>query len=82
MDWDERRCQYLFSLMALTPYEDLDSLLIYLEDEDMFVQERACEIVGHHRYEPAREKLNWVAAEGTHNGKLAAKKALAKMRRM
>lgn len=78
---DDQRRQYLFSLMALTSYNNLDSLLPYLADEDMFVQERACEIMGFHRYKPAYEKLKEVAEHGMHNGKLAAKRALSQIKR-
>lgn len=78
---DDQRCQYLFSLMALTPYSRLDALLPCLADEDMFVQERACEIMGFHRYKPAYEKLKEVAEHGTHNGKMAAKRALSQIKR-
>lgn len=46
----------------------------------MYVQERTCEIIGFHRYLPAREKLIEVSINGMHNGKLAAKRALARMR--
>lgn len=74
---DDTRCQYMVSIMALTPKGYLDSLFNYLDDEDMFVQERACEIFGFHGYMPAREKLIEVSKNGMHNGKLAVKRALA-----
>ncbi|MEY8744400.1 HEAT repeat domain-containing protein [Bacillales bacterium AN1005] len=77
---DDIRCQYIFSIMALTPKRNLDSLIKYLDDEDMYVQERACEILGFHRYIPARDKLVEVSTNGMHNGKLAAKRALARIR--
>ncbi|MGG4341710.1 HEAT repeat domain-containing protein [Paenibacillus lautus] len=77
---DDIRCQYIFSIMALTPKRYLDSLIKYLDDEDMYVQERACEIIGFHRYIPAREKLKDLSINGMHNGKLAAKRALASIR--
>lgn len=79
---DDQRCQYLLSIMALTPYQHLNMLLGYLDDEDMYVQERACEILGYHRYEPASEKLQEVLNHGTHNGKLAAKIALSKINKV
>lgn len=44
------------------------------------VQERACEIIGFHRYTPTREKLIEVSKDGMHKGKLAAKRALVRMR--
>lgn len=77
---DDIRCQYIFSIMALTPIKHLESLIKYLDDEDMYVQEKACEIIGFHRYIPAREKLLEVSKNGMHNGKLAAKRALARIR--
>ncbi|WP_245596186.1 HEAT repeat domain-containing protein [Paenibacillus taiwanensis] len=77
---DEIRCQYIFSIMALTPKRYIDSLMKYLDDDDMYVQERACEIIGFHKYAPAREKLIEVSINGMHNGKLAAKRALANLR--
>lgn len=77
---DDLRCQYIYSIMALTPNSGLDSLIPYLDDEDMYVQERACEIMGFHRYIPAREKLLEVSLSGMPNGKSAAKRALARIR--
>ncbi|UNK20304.1 HEAT repeat domain-containing protein [Paenibacillus sp. N3/727] len=77
---DDLRCQLLFSIMALTPKMHLDSLVKYLDDEDMYVQERACEILGYHRYIPAKDKLIEVSESGMHNGKQAAKRALSRLR--
>ena len=76
---DDRRCQFLYSLMALTPYSHLDTLLRYLDDEDMYVQERACEIFGFYQYTPAVEQLKIVAEHGLPNGKRAAKRALSQI---
>lgn len=76
---DEVRCQHIYSLMSLTPYNELHTLLCYLDDEDMYVQERACDIFGYHRYLPAKEKLQEVLEQGMHNGKSAAKRALARI---
>nr|WP_018883936.1 hypothetical protein [Paenibacillus massiliensis] len=77
---EEERCMLLYSVMALTPISRLDSLLPYLDDEDMYVQERACDVLGHHRYVPAKEKLEVVAKQGMHNGKSAAARALSRIR--
>lgn len=76
---DDVRCQYIYSVLALTPYNHLDTLLKFLDDEDMYVQERACDILGYHKYLPAREKLRELSQHGMHNGKLAAKRALARL---
>ncbi|WP_247739028.1 hypothetical protein [Bacillus sp. 165] len=77
---EEKRTQYLFSVMALTPYTQLHKIIPLLEDSDMWVQERAAEILGFHRYIPAREKLNWVKEHGQHNGKMSAELALKRIR--
>ncbi|ACT04232.1 SMI1/KNR4 family protein [Paenibacillus sp. JDR-2] len=77
---DELRCQSIFAILALTPKDHLDSIVKYLDDEDMYVQERACEIIGHHRYLPAKDKLTEVSEFGMHNGKMAAQQTLAKLR--
>ena len=54
---DELRLQLLMSIMALTPYDRLDTLLMYLEDEDPYVRERAEWIFKHHGVSPG--KLRW-----------------------
>lgn len=77
---EEKRTQYLFSIMALTPYTQLHEIIPLLEDSDMWVQERAAEILGFHRYLPAREKLNWVKEHGQYNGKMAAELALKRIK--
>lgn len=77
---EEKRTQYLFSIMALTPYTQLHEIIPLLEDSDMWLQERAAEILGFHRYLPAREKLNWVKEHGQYNGKMAAELALKRIR--
>lgn len=77
---DDLRCQVIFSIMALTPIDQLESLMAFLDDEDMYVQERACEIMGFHKFKPARDKLEEITANGSHNGKQAAKRALLHMR--
>ncbi|HDR7947437.1 TPA: LacI family transcriptional regulator [Bacillus toyonensis] len=46
----------------------------------MWVQERAAEILGFHRYVPASEKLNWVKEHGQHNGKMVAELALKRIK--
>ncbi|MEK4738765.1 MULTISPECIES: hypothetical protein [Bacillus] len=77
---EEKRAHYLFSIMALTPYAQLHEILPLLDDPDMWVQERAAEILDFHRYVPASEKLNWVKEHGQHNGKLAAELALKRIK--
>ncbi|MDG0876146.1 hypothetical protein L5D93_28545 [Paenibacillus thiaminolyticus] len=76
---EDYRVQLIYSVMAVTPMTDLDSIVKYLDDEDMYVQERA-EILGYHRHVPAKEKLREIAQSGMPNGRQAAKGALAKIR--
>lgn len=77
---EEKRAQYLFSIMALTPYTQLHEILPLLDESDMWVQERAAEILGFHIYVPASEKLNWIKEHGQHNGKMAAELALKRIK--
>lgn len=76
---DEMRCQHIYSVLALTPHDHLDSLVQFLDEDDMFVQERACDILGYHQYAPARGKLREIAEHGLPNARSAAKRALARM---
>lgn len=78
---DDYRTNLLFCIMALTPKSHLDEIIKYLYDEDMWVQERACRILGYHKYEPAIEHLKKVRENGMHNSKLAAKRALNEIKK-
>lgn len=75
------RANLLFCIMALTPKSNLNEIIKYLYDEDMWVQERACRVLGYHKYEPATEHLKKVMENGMHNGKLAAKRALNEIKK-
>jgi hypothetical protein len=77
---DERRKQTAFALLALTAPPDIETTLYpFLDDEDMYVQERAIELLGFHRYQPAQAKLTELVTTAQHNGQLAAKIALQKI---
>jgi hypothetical protein len=68
---DEKR--YLaYSIMALTPPDRVDTLLEFLEDDDMWTQERACWIFGRRKYQPAVGRLAVMALRGQHNGQIKA----------
>lgn len=73
------RGYYAFCIMALTPFEHTESLLSFIWDEDQWVQERCCEILGCRKYKPAIPQLAEVATQGSHNGRLAAIKALGRI---
>ena len=76
---DEERTYYAFCMMALMPFEQTASLLAFTHDEYMYIQERACQILGLRRYEGAVERLAEVARAGKHNGRMAAIIALGKI---
>lgn len=70
------RTQYAFTMMALTPVDHTAELLAFLQDDDMWIVERACEIIGARRYAPAIPQLGQVVEQGQHNGRMAALWAL------
>lgn len=70
---------FAFNIMGLTPLADTDSILGFLDAEDMYVQERACAILGHRKFAPAVEPLAHLAAHGKGNGQTAALAALGKI---
>lgn len=78
---DDYRTNLLFCIMGLTPKTHLDKIIQYLYDEDMWVQERACKILGDHKYKPAEGHLEKIMEDGMHNSRLAAKKALNEIRK-
>lgn len=80
-DDDEVRTQTAFCIMALTSPSSIEETIYpFLDDEDMYIQERAIEILGFHRYEPAIGKLTELLTNAHYNGKLAAKVALQKIK--
>ncbi|MFC3801168.1 hypothetical protein [Cohnella sp. GCM10012308] len=76
---EDIRCQTAFAIVGLTPKADLAQLLTLLEDEDMYVQERACERLGAEQFTAAEEPLRELARNGVSNAKSAAARALASM---
>jgi len=77
---EDLRQQLAFSVMALVKSEEIESYVYpLLDDEDMYIQERAIEIIGFHKYEPARNKLIELTKTAMVNGKLAAGKALKEL---
>ena len=68
-----------FNLVA--EKEAVQWLLPYLDDRDMYVQERAIELVGRHNCRAAREKLQMLQTTALPNGQTAAKRVLAEWRK-
>jgi hypothetical protein len=79
-DDDQRRTQTAFAIMALASPADIETIIYpFLDDEDMYVQERAIALLGFHAYKPAVARLTALATNAQHNGQLAAKIALQRI---
>ena len=70
---------YAMNILGVTPPSETESILEFLDSDDMWIQARSCRIVGHRRFEPAIQKLGVVACEGTANGATAAMDALGRI---
>jgi hypothetical protein len=66
------RIERAFCIMALTPVDKLETIYHFLDNDDMYIQERAIEIFGFHRCKFAREKIKELQNTAKHNGKTAA----------
>lgn len=64
--------QRAFCIMALTSVDKLETIYHFLDNDDMYIQERAIEIFGFHRCKFAREKIKELQNTAKHNGKTAA----------
>lgn len=70
------RQRHAFAGMQLLPKSESHRLLEWLRAEDMWVQERACTLLGRRGYTAAIPALAEVARSGKHNGRVAALLAL------
>lgn len=70
---------FAFNIMALTPADQAELLLPFLDSKDMWIQARACEILGNRKAEWAVHRLEQIAVNGTANGRSAAKWALGRI---
>lgn len=68
-----------FLALALLPPEDTHLALPLLDSPDMWIQERACRLLGVRRHRAAIPRLVEVARSGLHNGRIAAIIALKRM---
>ena len=68
-DDDEiRQCLHFAWFNLIAKDEIAQWLLPYLDDEDMYVQERAIELIGKHNYQAARDKLHELQTTALPNG--------------
>lgn len=77
---EDVRLQIAYSIIVLTSVEEIeDSIYPFLDDEDMYIQERAIQILGFHKYKPAKEKLIEMKNSVMPNGQTAIGIALKKL---
>ena len=79
-DHEDVKQQMAYAIMALTSKDELESNIYpFLDSENMYIQERAIQMLGFHKYEPARQKLIQLTKTAMTNGKSAAGKALKEL---
>lgn len=79
---EDVRQQLSYSIMALTSDNEIEANIYpFLDDDDMYIQERAIQMIGYHKYKPARNKLIELTKTAMMNGKSAAGKALKELNR-
>lgn len=72
--------QIAFSIIAMSLTDEIEeNIYPFLDDEDMYIQERAIQIIGFHKYKPAKEKLIELKTSAMTNGQTAIGIALKKM---
>jgi hypothetical protein len=76
---EEDRLRFAFCAMNLLPMEESARLIDVVWDEDMYIQARACELLGKKRYTPAIPDLVRVIHTGMPNGQTAAILALGRI---
>src|SRR5262249_19126403 len=72
----DERCDHAMAIMALTPLAHTESVLPFLDDPDMWIPERAADVLGARKFAPAVPRLAEVARTGRANGAMAAMRAL------
>lgn len=78
---DDIKQQIAFSIMALTSIDEIENNIYpFLDDPNMYIQERAIRILGFHKYMPAKEQLINLKTNAKHNGKIAIETVLKALR--
>jgi hypothetical protein len=78
-DEGQDRIDYACQLMTLTPYERTATLVAFTYEDDMYIQEKACTILGLRRWEPALPRLAELAEGGMVNARTAAIRGLGRI---
>lgn len=68
----DQQQSHAFAGMQLLPKSETHRLLDWLRSDDMWIQERACTLLGRRGYTEAIPALAEVARTGKHNGRVAA----------
>lgn len=77
---EDVRQQIAFSIIVLSLTDEIeDNIYPFLDDEDMYIQERAIQILGFHKYKPAKQKLIELQSSAMPNGQTAIGIALKKL---
>ncbi|MBN3526795.1 hypothetical protein [Paenibacillus apiarius] len=77
---EDFRLQLIFSKLTLMPCSRTEHLYEYLLSDDMYVQDKAVEIIRKRKYTAAAAQLFEVAKNGMHNGKVSAILALKELK--
>jgi hypothetical protein len=76
-EYDDKH--FAYNIMALTPLDETESVTDFLNSDDMYIQARACEVIGNRKFLPAIERLGHTARHARGNGQSAALAALGKI---
>jgi len=69
----------VYQALALSSATHAEQVVSLLQSDDMWVQERAVQILGHWRWEPAIPSIVEVVRNGQHNGRIAGILALKRI---
>ncbi len=74
---DDEKRQLIFSYMVLTPKDLIEkNILPFITNEDIYIQERAIDLIGFHKYEPVKLILMELIRKANPNDKKAYGKAI------
>ncbi len=63
---EDERIYNAYCILALTPFEQIDTLLAFTYDADSEIQARVCDILGQRRYEPAIDRIVEIVRHGAY----------------
>ena len=69
---EDYKQQLYYALISMIPFSNSEELYEYLKSDDMYMQEKAVEVLRKRRYKQAAKKLFDIAKNGMQNGKISA----------